>query len=267
MIRRKTLAIALFALSGLATAPCAAGGIEEFQSSNWSGFAILSAPVGQLPPPSTFREVRARWRQPTVICTTPNAKTAIWVGLDGFPARPDNAGTVEQLGTMATCGSDPNETAPLSYKAWWEMEADGTGSVGQTEFDVSPGDLIDASVRYSAGAFVLHLEDRATHRSFTTPPQTCDPAHTCPRNSAEFIVERPGKTSVPLGNYGSMVFSEVGVAGQSSNQIFQWAKVIMRVHDSNTILSDCGGLFGDIGEPPFTFLPAEINCEWHAATP
>jgi Peptidase A4 family len=205
MIRRKTLAIAVLALGGLATAPCAAGDIAQLQSGNWSGYAVRSTPIGQLPPSTTFTVVRARWRQPTVICTTPNARTAIWVGLDGTPRRPDNAGTVEQLGTTAACGSDPNETAPLWYKAWWEMEADGVADPPYgTEFDVSPGDLIEAIVTYSDGAFVLHLEDRTTHRSFTTPPQTCDPNHTCPRSSAEFIVERPGKTSLPLGNYGSV---------------------------------------------------------------
>jgi hypothetical protein len=148
------------------------------------------------------------------------------------------------------------------------MEADGlTVSPQQTEFDVSPGDLIEAIVTYSDGAFVLHLEDRTTRRSFTTPPQTCDPAHTCPRSSAEFIVERPGKTSLPLGNYGSVVFSEVGVRGQSSNQNFQWTKVIMRAQNSTTIMSSCGALFEQNLDRPFIVLPVEIGCEWHAATP
>jgi hypothetical protein len=269
MIRRKTLVIALFALNGLAAAPCAAEDIEEFQSGNWSGYVILSTPVGQLPPSTTFTTVRARWRQPTVICTTPNAQTAIWVGFDGFPARPGNEGTVEQLGTLATCGSDPNETAPVSYTAWWEMKADGvTDPPHGTEFDVSPGDLIDAAVTYSDGAFVLQLIDRTTQRSFMTRRQTCDPAHTCPRSSAEFIVERPGETSFPLGNYGSMVFTEMEVSGNPANRNFRWARVIMRVRDSETIMSSCVAPSGDFGETPFTFRPpVEIGCKWHAATP
>jgi Peptidase A4 family len=267
MIRRKTLAIALFALCGLAAAPCAAGDILQLQSGNWSGYAVLSTPVGQLPPSTTFTVVRARWQQPTVVCTTPNARTAIWVGLDGIPARPGNAGTVEQLGTTAACGSNPNATAPLWYKAWWEMKADGLAvSPNQTEFDVFPGDNIEAIVTYSDGAFVLHLEDRTTHRSFTTPPQICDPNHTCPRSSAEFIVERPGETSFPLGNYGSVVFDEVLVKA-SGNQNFQWANVIMRAQNSSTTMSSCGAPFESNLERSFIPLPRDIACKWHAATP
>jgi Peptidase A4 family len=264
MIPRKTLAIAVFALSGLATAPCAAGDILGLQTSNWSGYAVVSTPAGQSPPSTTFTEVRANWQQPTVICTTPNARTAIWVGLDGLL---DNSGTVEQLGTIAICGSDPNETAPLSYKAWWEMKADGTASPHATEFDVFPGDRIEANVTFSNGAFVLHLEDRTTRRSFTTPPQACPPNHTCPRSSAEFIVERPGETPFPLGDYQSMMFTGVGVRRQTSNQNFQWAKVTMRARDSSTTMSSCGALFEENLDQSFVVLPRFIGCEWQAATP
>jgi Peptidase A4 family len=265
MIRRKTLAIALLALGGLAAAPCAAGDVAQLPSGNWSGYAIRSTPVGQLPPSTTFTVVRARWRQPTVICTTPNARTAIWVGLDGTPKRSGNAGTVEQVGTTAECGSDPTATTPLWYRAWWEMKAEGLPvSPGKWEFDVSPGDLIEATVTYSDGGFVLHVEDRTTRRSFTTTPQTCDPAHICPRVSAEFIVERPGEPSGPLGNYGSVVFNDLLVRA-SSNQKFQWAKETMQ--DSNTIMSSCGARFEENLDEPFLVLPLEIGCEWKAATP
>ena len=267
MILRKTLAIALFALSGLAAAPCTAGDIVQLQSGNWSGYAIRSTPVGELPPSTTFTVVRARWKQPTVLCTTPNARTAIWVGLDGTPPR-GNAGTVEQVGTTAACGSDSSMTAPLWYMAWWEMKAEGLPiSPGKWEFDVSPGDEIEAIVTYSDGAFVMHLEDRTTHRSFTTAPQTCDPNHTCPRSSAEFIVERPGDpSSLPLGNYGSVVFNEVLVKA-SSNQNFQWANVTMRAQNSTTIMSSCGAPFEPNLDESFIPLPRDIACKWYAATP
>jgi hypothetical protein len=268
MISRKALAIALFALGGLAAAPCAAGDIVQLQDNNWSGYAIRSTPVGQLPPLTTFTVVRARWKQPTVLCTTPGAKVAIWVGLDGTPRRPGDDGTVEQVGTTAACGSDPNVTAPLWYRSWWEMKAEGlTTSPGGWEFDVSPGDEIEAIVTYTNDGFVLHLEDRTSHRSFTTVPQICDPYHTCPRSSAEFIVERPGDpTSLPLGNYGSVVFNDVLVKA-SSKQNFQWVNVTMGGANSTAIMSSCGAPFEPNLDETFIPLPRDIACEWHAATP
>jgi hypothetical protein len=267
MKHRKTFTIALFALSGLAAAPCAASDIVQLSSGNWSGYVIQSTPAGQLPPSTTFRVVRARWQQPTVVCTVANARTAIWVGLDGSPPRPDNAGTVEQVGTMAACGSDPNETTPLWYRAWWEMKAEGLAiSPGKWEFDVSPGDYIEAIVTYSDDGFVLHLEDRTTHRSFTTAPQTCDPSHTCPRSSAEIVVERPGETSLPLGNYGSVVFNEVLVRA-SSDQNIRWANVTMRASNTGTIMSSCGASFEPGLDQSVIPLPRDIVCKWSAATP
>jgi Peptidase A4 family len=268
MIRKEALAIALLALAGLAAAPCAAQTVR-LTSNNWSGYLFQSTPVGQLPPQTTFTFVRARWQQPTVSCTVPNARTAIWVGLDGW-GEPHSTGTVEQLGTMAICGPTAG-AAPLSYKAWWEMKAESPNneySADEYMFDVSPGDYIEALVTYTeAGTFVLHLRDLTTHQEFSTT-KTCNPNRTCYRNSAEFIVERPGDpTTLPLGDYGTVVFTEMDVRA-SSNENIQRADVTMRQPNTTTILSSCGG---GPPEPQWRSdpleMPREVGCKWYAATP
>jgi hypothetical protein len=212
--------------------------------------------------------VRARWQQPTVNCTVPNAKTAIWVGLDGA-GEPHSTATVEQLGTMATCGSTAG--AAPSYKAWWEMKAespDNEYSTGEYMFDVSPGDYIEALVTYTeAGTFVLHLIDLTAHKEFSTT-KTCNPNRTCYRNSAEFIVERPGDpTSLPLGDYGTVVFTEMAVTA-SSNENFERADVTMRQSNTTMTLSSCGGIvFPPTSGGDRLEMPREVLCEWYAATP
>jgi hypothetical protein len=203
-----------------------------------------------------------------VSCTVPNAKTAIWVGLDGW-GEPHSTSTVEQLGTMATCGSTAG--AAPSYQAWWEMKAESLNneySDGKNMFDVSPGDYIEALVTYADdGTFVLHLRDLTSHKEFSTT-KTCNPNRTCYRNSAEFIVERPGDpTSLPLGDYGTVVFTEMAVTA-SSNENLQRADVTMRQPDTTTILSSCGGI---VLPPPSRGdrleMPREVLCKWSAATP
>jgi Peptidase A4 family len=170
---------------------------------------------------------------------------------------------------MAICG--PTAGAAPSYKTWWEMKAESPNneySAGKYMFDVSPGDYIEALVTYTdAGTFVLHLIDRTTHQEFSTT-KTCNPNRICYRNSAEFIVERPGDpTSVPLGDYGVFVFTEMAVTA-SSNENFQRADVTMRQPNTTTILSSCGGV---VLSPPSRGdrleMPREVGCKWYAATP
>jgi len=101
-----------------------------------------------------------------------------------------------------------------------------------------------------------------THQEFSTT-QTCNPNRTCYRNSAEFIVERPGDpTSFPLGDYSAVVFTEMDVKA-SSNENIQRADVTMQPN-TTTILSSCGGI-----GPTLTRLeiPREVICKWYAPSP
>lgn len=139
-------------------------------SENWSGYAVTSTK------PFTFASTK--FVQPAVSCVdSPKfVYTSNWVGLDGF-----NDQTVEQDGTSGHC----NMYSGLpNYYAWIEMYPLPTVK----EFQVSPGDVIEASVAYSTGGvFTLKVSDVTAGLSKTVT-STCT---TCARASAEWIVERP----------------------------------------------------------------------------
>ena len=117
-------------------------------SENWSGYAATSSE------PFTFASTK--FVQPTVSCVgSPQyVYTSNWVGLDGF-----NDQTVEQDGTSGHC----NVYSGLpDYYAWIEMYPVPT----VREFNVSPGDVIEASVAYSTGGvFTLTVSDATSGMS------------------------------------------------------------------------------------------------------
>jgi len=163
-------------------------------SLNWSGYAATSS--------SKFTFVHSEFVQPAITC--PGVKdqmTSNWVGLDGFADQ-----TVEQDGTFAFCGG-PSSTTPI-YKAWYEMFPANSVNV----FAVHPGDVIDATVDYSAGEFTLTIADISTGKSSSTQA-TCG---TCKRASAEWIIERPAECNAKetkcflfaLADFGTTTMSE-----------------------------------------------------------
>jgi hypothetical protein len=107
MTRHGSLATLLVALGTLVSAP---GAQAQEKLSTWSGYSVKSPNLTLPTLPMTFTAVSARWAQPTVFCTTPNARVSFWVGLDG-----NGTPSVEQAGTVAVCG---DAAAPLYYKAF-----------------------------------------------------------------------------------------------------------------------------------------------------
>jgi hypothetical protein len=168
-------------------------------SLNWSGYAATSS--------KKFNYVHSEFVQPAVTCPgKPKQFTSNWVGLDGF-----NDETVEQDGTYGYCGG-PDHTTP-QYAAWYEMYPAGSVNV----FRVRPGDVIDATVQYTAGKFVLTIADLSTGKSATTSAACAS----CERASAEWIVERPAGCSASgcflfaLADFGTTTMSE-DIAGAGS---------------------------------------------------
>jgi len=150
----------------------------------WSGYVDKGA---------TFTNVSASWTQPTVSCPVPTARVSFWIGFDGF-----GDGTVEQAGTFVKCTLN----GPVTYQAFWEM-FDGKHSPGGEPFDVSPGDKIFASVKYTGGAYVLEVRDKTSHKHLEVTKQC---AKVCQRSMAEWIVERPGSGTYPLADYTKVEF-------------------------------------------------------------
>lgn len=157
---------------------------------NWSGYAAQTA--------KPFTEVESTYVQPKVTCPVTSAYTVFWVGFDGF-----SNSTVEQDGTLANCAG----TSTPKYQAWWEMYP--TYDI-QPTFTVAPGDTIKAVVTYqSNGDYVMTVDD-VTSGKHVTKTKTCAKGLTCARNSAEWIVERPGyggENYTPLADWGKMAVS------------------------------------------------------------
>ncbi len=138
-------------------------------SLNWSGYAATSS--------KKFTYAHSVFVQPAITCPgIKNQWTSNWVGLDGF-----TTDTVEQDGTFAHCGG-PSSTTPV-YQAWYEMFPAGSVNV----FKVSPGDVIETTVRYASGKFTLTVSDLSSGK---TASHTAACA-SCQRASAEAIIERP----------------------------------------------------------------------------
>jgi len=165
------------------------------ESNNWSGYAVTG---------SAFTHVRGSWVVPTAYCgATPNAYSSFWVGLDGL-----TSGTVEQIGTDSDC----NGTTP-SYYAWYEFNP--LPSTLIESIQVSPGNLMSASVSYSGGEFTLTITNESTGESYTETSRFSGAM----RSSAEWIAEAPCCTRsggiLPLSDFGT-VFFDAGLSTDSS---------------------------------------------------
>ena len=149
------------------------GNARIFESSNWSGYAVVG---------TGFTEARGSWTVPSVDCTAnPNGAASFWVGLDGW----DND-TVEQTGTESQC----NGNNLVSY-AWYEFAP--KGGVTITSVPVSPGDNMSASVVYDDPDFVVSITNLTTGASYSTR----SPFPPAQRASAEWIAESNGYTGLP----------------------------------------------------------------------
>jgi hypothetical protein len=164
--------------------------ITRSTSTNWAGYSATG---------STFQSVSATWKQPSVSCTSTDAYSSFWVGLDG-----DGSNTVEQTGTDADCSSGK----PVYY-AWYEMYPKFPVNLSLA---IRPGDTISASVTTDGnGNFTLTIRDTTTAKSFTTT-QKLKHARLA---SAEVIAEAPSSGGVlPLADFGSVGFSAATVNGQ-----------------------------------------------------
>jgi len=138
-------------------------------SVNWSGYAVQSS--------KKFNYVHATFVQPAVKCGGQKYQlTSNWVGIDGY-----NDQTVEQDGTSVQC-SGPDHMTPI-YKAWYEMFPGPSANV----FNVSPGDIIDISVKYTNSKFTLTETDLTSGKTSSLTRKN----PTAKRNSAEWVIERP----------------------------------------------------------------------------
>jgi hypothetical protein len=169
---------------------------------NWSGYADDNSSG------NTYSKVSGSWKQPTITCGQEGQIALFWVGLDGF-----NNNTVEQDGTYAQCFE-----GTAYYYTWWEMYPTNDIQIVAAN---NPGDLIHASVAFSAGTFKLALTDSTTPSASFTTTQTCATGLTCARSSAEWIAERPGEVTglYPLAKFSPWKLSGATVTSGATTGV------------------------------------------------
>lgn len=185
--------------------------ITKVNSLNWSGYADTGT-TG-----TTFTSVRATWKEPTVTCPSTGSGlslAAFWVGIDGFSSQ-----TVEQDGTIGEC------LGPflLGQADWWEMYP---SNAVQVVNNVSPGDVIAASVVDKAGTYTLKVTDKTNTAASFVQTQTCGTT-ACANSSAEWIAEAPccsaPNTVYPLAQFTPWhVTLARAAAGGVSGPISHW---------------------------------------------
>lgn len=209
------------------------------QSSNWSGYVDTGA---------TFDAVSGTWTVSSLTCPTSASNySATWVGIDG-----NTSSTVEQDGTEADC----IDGAP-SYDAWFEMYGDSSVNGGDevelspSTYPVSPGDVMVATVSFSAGTWTLSLNDRrsdGTAWSFSTHI-----AFAASQSSAEWIVESPEVCTTTcslasLADFDSVTFSSASATvGNTSGTISSRSNTAIEMVDGSDVLAlpDSLGTAGD----------------------
>ena len=186
----------------------AASNVTPEVSSNWSGYAAISADPST---PATFTDVTATWRVPKSTCTVDRiSSAAFWVGLGGY----DPASTaLEQLGTGADCDG---ATKTPTYYAWWELVP---ASSVKIPLIVNAGDTISAAVLVNGQKITFSLKNVTRHTRFSKVLTTTQDLDTA---SAEWIAEAPSDCSqagrcrpVPLTNFGTVTFGNIAAIGNA----------------------------------------------------
>jgi len=185
------------------TCPSIPGTNSSDCSRNWSGYVVAAAN-------GSVSAVGGSWIVPAVSCSgTSSTFASFWVGIDGYDSL-----TVEQVGTDSDCLAG----VPFYY-AWYEFYPNA--SVPIDSVNVTPGDLITASVAYGAdGRFTTSVSSSEGGSNSTS--QAVPGAQ---RNSAEWIAERPqecfgrGCSPSALSPFGTVDFGSyfTGLTGGSDN--------------------------------------------------
>jgi hypothetical protein len=194
-------------------------------STNRSGYVIPST--------SPVTDADGEFTVPTLNCqATPNAGVSVWTGIGGDPPNQRSSdGTLLQTGIAADCVNGVQNDV-----GWWE-EAPQYYETDFHNFPVSPGDTIKASVWQAPnGSWWTRLDDLTTGLSgwmgigqgwgvgVDTATSFAGQGSTAAVTygggyTAEWIVEAYGfsdGSQVTLADYGSITFSNLGVAGPPS---------------------------------------------------
>jgi hypothetical protein len=167
--------------------------VNTFESTNWSGYAGLSA--------TALEGAQGSWIVPTAATTSgPDLYSSSWVGLDGA-----NDSWLIQTGT-----DEDSSATGRSYDPWFEIIT--PSNVAPSELigaTVEPGDSMLANIeQVASGVWQIYLADSTQNWYFQQ-----DFAYAGPGTSSEWIEEAPtvdGQQSSPA-NWGTVHFAGTGV--------------------------------------------------------
>jgi hypothetical protein len=193
------------------------------ESPNWSGYVLAKFQTGV-----KYTSASATWIVPEVIYGGAFAASSNWVGIGGFcknaacDKNSDIDKTLIQLGTIQAALS----ISETEYFAWYEMLP--KGSVEIETIDVSPGDVITASLSCEGkckgkASWTLSMMDETTGQPFSKVVK-----YKSPNLSAEWIVEAPfyGDSELPLADYDVTNFS-AGMADGANADLNDADAVVM----------------------------------------
>lgn len=161
---------------------------NQATSTNWAGY--VAANNLTTPAQNSVSAVSGSWLVPSILPSSNNSYSAIWVGIDGY-----NSPTVEQIGT-----SHNYINGAVQHYAWFEMYPGGSYAING--FPLTPGDVISASVQYSGNSvFTMTLLNETRNVAYTIPTRYTK-STTALRKSAEWVVEAPWLNRIlPLANF------------------------------------------------------------------
>ena len=194
LIGAAALASAATAIAPVAPAAAASGLSFRPLSYNTNGYNW----GGEAATGSGFSSVAATWTEPSAKCNSTNDLYAPWVGIDGY-----GSSTVEQTGVATDCSSG----SPVD-QAWYEMYPASPVYLSSSSYPVKAGDVIHASVTYSAtNKYKLTLNDSTRNWTYTTTKSL-----SASRTSAEVIIESP---TGAYPNFGTVTFTSATINGKS----------------------------------------------------
>ncbi|MHB8567867.1 MAG: G1 family glutamic endopeptidase [Nitrososphaerales archaeon] len=169
--------------------------IARSQDLYWAGYQILTSAMN-------VSSVSSTWSVPALSsCIPENGSTyqynqsVEWTGIS-------SANAIEQIGTGSSC-SQGSGTSAAYYFAWYELWPiqPNWQVIG---IELSPGDIVRASVQYSStNAYRLSLTDVTVGWTFAingTQPNA-EPRY------ADWMVEQPSYGSSPLADFTNVTFS------------------------------------------------------------
>jgi hypothetical protein len=181
-------------------------------TTNWAGYVATG---------TQFTGVSGTWVVPAVQASASTEAAATWIGIDGY-----SDDSLIQTGT-----EEVTSGGTTSYNAWYELIPAGPVDVGNVE----PGDVMQAAIaEVSPGIWSISLEDTTSQQSASG-----EVSYSSPGASAEWIEEAPSTDSgqlVPLANFGSVQFSNIGTTDSDPGIVTQTA-VDMVDSDKNVVAS------------------------------